>query len=344
MRNNSAGAKCKERRILVIRLSALGDVAMTLPAVYSLAEAFPDVGVDVLTRPFFARLFINRPANVNLITADFKNEYRGLLGMLRLFLRLSRNSYHAVADLHNVSRSWVLDLLFRVIGTPVFMVDKMRRGRKAVLHSHARQQNFTDRYVDVFRRMGYEVSLTFRSLFPNDAPDTPLVIPAGSVGIAPFARYATKTYPIELMEQVVGRLCDRGVSVFLFGGRGKEAKILNSWADRYEGCTSLAGLYPLETELALMSRLKLMIAMDSANHHLAALAGVRVLSLWGGTTPACGFMAYGQSEHNALCLGLDCQPCSIGGSRVCRLGTTECLHSLKPSAILKRALEMFDEK
>lgn len=334
------GKRSNLSRVLVIRLSALGDVAMTLPVVYSVAKAHPDVCFDVLTRPFFARIFINRPANVQLIGADFKTQYKGLRGMLRLFRKLHSNDYDCVADLHNVSRSWMLDWLFRLAGTRVVMVDKMREGRRKVLKGEGRQPSFINRYVEVFRRLRIGAELTFHSLFEGTVPDAPLNIPAGAVGIAPFARYATKTYPPELMEQVVKQLSERGVPVFLFGGRGREAEIMEQWAARYSDCTSLAGRYDIETELALMSRLTLMVAMDSANQHLASLCGVRVLTIWGGTTPACGFMAYGQKVEDQLCIGLKCQPCSIGGSPDCRLETLECLRGISPEEVAVRITAM----
>lgn len=317
---------------------------MTLPAVYSLAEAYPGVDIDVLTRPFFARIFVNRPANVRLLTADFRTEYRGAAGMLRLFRRLRGNGYDCVADLHNVSRSWQLDALFRLTGTPVYMVDKMRRDRAEVLRGRAAPCSFILRYADVFARAGLPVRLTFRSLYEGVAAVPPLDIPAGSVGIAPFARYMTKTYPAELMEQVVRLLTERGVSVFLFGAKGDEASVMNGWAASYSGCTSLAGRYAIEDELALMSRLTLMVAMDSANQHLAAIAGTRVLTLWGGTAPACGFTAYGQRNEDSVVRGLPCQPCSIGGSPQCRLGTTACLREIEPAETVRRVLEILDEE
>lgn len=330
-------------RLLIIRLSALGDVAMTLPAVYSLARSCPDVRIDVLTRPFFARIFINAPANVWLLTADFKTQYKGFWGMLKLFSALRKNRYDGVADLHNVSRSWLLDTLFRLCGARVAMVDKMREGRRQVMRGGGRQPDFINRYVETLSRLGFSFTLTFRGLFYGAKTNTPIDIPNGAVGIAPFARYTTKTYPPELMEQVVSLLCAKGVPVFLFGAHGKEADVLDSWARKYSGCASLAGRYEIETELALMSRLRLMVAMDSANHHLAALAGVRVLSIWGGTTPACGFMAYGQSEGDTICKGLSCQPCSIGGSPKCPRGTLECLRSIEPKTVVRRIINILEK-
>ena len=97
------------KRLLTLRLSALGDVAMTIPAIYSLARRYPELQIDVVTRPFFARLFINRPANVSLIEADFTGSNKGIGGMWRLLKKLSKLHPDMVADLHNVLRTWQID-------------------------------------------------------------------------------------------------------------------------------------------------------------------------------------------------------------------------------------------
>ncbi len=112
--------------MLIIRFSALGDVAMTVPAIYSLATRYPDLNIDVVTRPFFARLFINAPDNVNVIGVDFNKDYKGVGGTLRLLRRLGKLRPDYVADLHNVLRSWIIDRYFRLRGVKVVMVDKMR--------------------------------------------------------------------------------------------------------------------------------------------------------------------------------------------------------------------------
>ena len=54
---------------------------------------------------------------------------------------------------------------------------------------------------------------------------------------------------------------------------------------RIPGSVLIAGTLTLDEELALMSRLEFMIAMDSSNMHMAALAGTKVISIWGGTDP-----------------------------------------------------------
>lgn len=325
--------------MLIVRLSALGDVAMTIPAIYSLAEQYPALQITVVTRPFFARLFINRPDNVSIVEADFKGRHKGVGGTWRLLRQLSALRPDCVADLHNVLRSWEIDAWFRLHGVRVAMVDKNRRARKRLFSQKEAQRNYVDRYADVFARLGFPIELTFRSVFDAREAEPPFEPRHPAVGVAPFARYYNKTYPPEMMRQVVERLCRSGISVYLFGGRGREQQELQSWADDIKGCESVAGLYPIEQEIALMSRMKLMVSMDSANQHLASLAGTPVVSIWGSTTPACGFAGYGQSADKAIVLSLPCQPCSVAGKPTCPLGHLDCMCTISPATIVDKVTE-----
>lgn len=323
-------------KILIIRLSALGDVAMTLPVVYSVARANTDVKFDVLTRPFFARLFINRPSNVGIVIADYKGEHKGLKGIIRLLNRLRKSHYDAVADLHNVGRSWIIDAVLRLCGCKIEMVNKMRSGRKDVLKSHTGQSNFIDRYIDVFHRLGLNVTLSFHSIFDGMDIKTPLVVEKDTIGIAPFARYRNKALPLHQLKSLVAALTSRGHNVMLFGGRGHEAETLGAVAREYERCECVAGRFAIAEELALMSKLKLMVSMDSANQHLSSIVGTRVMTLWGSTTPLCGFAPYGQSKDMTVTRGLDCQPCTIAGSDKCPLNTFACLSEMDMDEVVRK--------
>ena len=328
--------------VLVLRLSALGDVAMTIPAIYSVARAYPQHHFVVATAAFTSRLFIGPPSNVEVLALT-KEESRGVVGTWRLLRRLRGISVDAVADLHNVLRSWAVDAFFRLRGKPVVMLDKHRSERRAILgHQTQTTRPFIQRYFDVFARLGLPAKPQFTSLFPDRLPPLPsgFVRADGErwVGIAPFARYRTKTYDLNQMQEVVCLTAEAGCRVFLFGARGAEAEQLGEWARGQERVTVVAGRLRLEEELALMARLDVMLSMDSANMHLASLVGTRVVSFWGGTTPACGFLGYGQQESDALVAGLPCQPCSIAGGTTCPRGTFECLRCIPPSRIVEKLL------
>lgn len=313
---------------------------MTIPAIYSVATAYPEVTLHVVTTPFCAQLFVNVPSNVKLHPVKRSDSFLQTVSLLRA------DSVDAVADLHNVLRSWLIDAYALLRGKRVCMLDKRRSERKAVLGGRQSARPFTQRYFDVFSRLGLTCRPQFTSVFPT-LPPCPLSLPKGGerwVGVAPFARYKNKTYPTEQMRQVVALLvAEPSVRVFLFGSRGDEATVLQQWEGLSSQAMSVAGRFTLQEELALMAHMDVMITMDSANMHLASLVGTRVVSVWGSTTPACGFMGYGQKPDDVLCLQLECQPCTIAGSKDCPRGTLDCLRKLQPRQLVRKILDATNE-
>ncbi len=331
--------------ILVTRLSALGDVAMTIPAIYSVARTYPEHTFTVVTSAFMSRLFINAPSNVEVLALT-KDESRGVLGTWRLLRKMRTLDVDAVADLHNVLRSWLIDALFRLRLKPVAMLDKNRSERRAILHDHAQCSHpFTERYFDVFARLGLPTQPQFVTLFPQGLPALPDGLPAKGteqwVGVAPFARYRSKTYDLTQMQEVVTQLAARPRGrVFLFGAKGHEADLLSTWGAHHDNIFVVAGRLQLEQELALMAHLDVMLSMDSANMHLASLVGTRVISIWGGTTPACGFLGFNQNPSDALTAGLPCQPCTIAGSDKCPLRHMQCTRAISPERISQTCMSL----
>lgn len=331
----------RQPHVLILRFSALGDVAMTLPVIYSIARAYPRVRFTVATREFFAKLFINPPENIEVLGLDMKGRYQGLSGIMQLCMRLSQLKPTAVADLHNVARTWVIDTYFRLRGVRTVMVDKMRFSRRRMLRDKVRQKPFVERYAEVFARLGYPAELAFSPVFTGNGAVPPVDVRHPAVGIAPFARYYNKTYPPERMRQVAEILCHKGINVYLFGARGKETDELRQWAGEIRGCETMAGRFTLPEEISVMSGMDLMVSMDSANQHLAALTGTKVLTIWGSTTPACGFTAYGNADpSSAVCLDLDCQPCTVAGSPTCPRGHLDCMCMIEPQSVVSRIESM----
>ena len=212
-----------------------------------------------------------------------------------------------------------------------------------------------ERYRAVFRKLGLNVGgADFVSIF-NDGKaelqpiaevlkiDSSKRADEAWIGIAPFARYYNKTYPPERMRRVVELLCHKGYNVYLFGGRGAEAEQLLSWDGAIHRCKSLAGQYSISEELALMSQMDLMLSMDSANQHLAALTGAKVLTIWGSTAPSCGFTPFGHDATDGICLNLDCQPCTVAGSPTCPFGHLDCMTMLSEQTIVEKIETMLNQ-
>lgn len=331
------------KNLLLIRQSALGDVCMTIPVIYLLAEQYPDLTIKVLTRKRFRGLFFSCPPNVRMIEAD-PDLYRKSHQLFSLFRILRREKIDAVADFHGVLRSYVLDALFRTTGTPVAVLQKHRSKRKALTRLEHKvkeaQPSFFLRYAQVLRQLGLPIRL--------DAPCRHLPVvekPAAGtgpcqVGIAPFARYFTKIYPLDQMTEVVRRLADEGMHVHLFGNGPQEMARMTAMADGRPEVHIVSDKLSFEEQLRLMARLQVMISMDSANMHLASLVHTPVLSIWGGTSPHCGFLGWRQDTGNALCKDLPCQPCSISGTDRCPLGHFHCMKQIAPTEIINKVKEI----
>lgn len=335
------------KRLLVIRFSAMGDVAMTVPVVTLLARQHPDLRITMLTRHKFVPLFEWVPSNVEVRGIDL-NSYKGLLGLERLFSQLHRQDFDAVADLHDVLRTKYLHSRFRMTHARVAVIDKQRKQKRAFLgHAldHEPLRPMFERYADVFRSLGLSLTLdSSKPLFDLSKEDyIPIHQFAGRkakgerwIGIAPFAAHSPKVYPLERMQEIANTCADYGYRVFLFGAGDKETAEMEMWET--EGIMSVCGrLGGLHNELLLISQLDLMLCMDSANMHLAAMLGIPTLSVWGATHPCAGFMAWGTTRENIVEIAdLPCRPCSIYGSRPCKINDFRCMKDIQPEAIMQR--------
>ncbi|MGN0238344.1 MAG: glycosyltransferase family 9 protein [Lepagella sp.] len=343
------------RRVLITRFSALGDLALTIPAIYSACRCYPDTLFIVVTRRAFARIFINPPANLRVEGVDVHADYHGISGIRRL-ARYLYDAYHPdiLVDLHNVLRTRILSLFLRLHGVPDYHLVKPRRQRRQLTRSKhkvlAPLRSQSDRYFDVFADAGLPVEVKFDTLFGDRYAASPDSFAAVTplrhegclwIGIAPFAAHTGKIYPIELMENVVESLADIAdksgkLKVFLFGGGKQETEILDAWAQKYPHVISLAGKgYGFAVELSLFNHLDLVVTMDSGNMHLAAIAGAPTLSIWGATHPYCGFSPWNASQ-SIFCQNhsLTCRPCSVFGNKPCLFGDLRCLNSISPDYIL----------
>lgn len=335
------------KHLLVIRLSAMGDVAMIVPILSAMLHQYPDVKVTVLTRAFLKPLFEQLP-NVSVFEADVKGKHKGIFGLWKLFKALKALQINAVADLHNVLRSNILKTFFKLSGFQFVQIDKGRDEKKALTRATNKVfkpvKTTHQRYADVFDALGYTLDLTSNVFMPKRelANNTIQLIVSGDkklVGIAPFAAFEGKMYPLDLMEQVVSELNKlNSIQVLLFGGGKREQQVLENWEIKYSNISSIVGKATLSEELDLISNLEIMIAMDSGNAHLAALFGVPTITLWGVTHPYAGFYPFGQPLENALMADKEkfpLIPTSVYGNKMPQ-EYTEVMRTIHPEDILKK--------
>lgn len=336
----------------------MGDVALLVPVIRSLVAAHPNVEVTVVTRPRFAPFFYDIE-RVKVFPADVDNTYNGILGMRDLFRALIRKaSYDYVIDLHDHLRTMILRSLFKLFFTDVIVFDKGRKQKRAF----ARKKNKITsplphtvyRYQRAFARAGFdfdvlpsphfELNENLVSVATEWLEKQGLQKQEPWIGIAPFALHATKIWPLENYEVLIKKILEKtSARFFLFGGGSREVKYFESLHKKFpDNCIIAAGQLKIRQEIALMKRLDLMVCVDSSNMHLAALAGVRVLSIWGGTHPDVGFAPFGSFADIVQITRdeLPCRPCSVYGRESCYVGGFPCLTRITPELIADRAAEI----
>lgn len=293
----------KVKHILVIRLSAMGDVAMIVPVLRAFTKQYPNVNITMLTRGFFMPFFRDLP-NVNVFPAEVKGKHKGVLGLFKLSKELKELGIDAVADLHNVLRSKILKVFLS--GYPFLQIDKGRKEKKALVSGKSFEPLKTtyQRYVDVFAKLGFHIDLN-NSEFSAKANlmgrakkllETSL---EQKIGLAPFAAHASKMYPLDLMEEVITEL-SKSHQIVLFGGGSEEIKVLDALESKLGNVVNVAGKLSLNDELDVISNLDVMVSMDSGNGHMAAMLGVKVVTIWGVTHPFAGFAPFNQPKDYSL--------------------------------------------
>jgi len=338
----------KKKHILVIRLSAMGDVAMTVPVLRAFSIQNPEVKITVVSRPFF-KPFFDTIENVTFFGVDLKKRHVGFLGLIRLFLDLKKFRITHVVDLHNVLRSKVVRNLFALSGKKVAATDKGRADKKALTRAENKifqpKKSMFERHVETFKKLGFQIDLS-NPRFPKQALlSNEVLSKIGEIsnkikiGIAPFAQYETKVYPLDLLQNVIDELAkNHNQRILLFGGGENEIQKLNQLQNKHDNVIVVAGKLSFQEELQLISNLDVMLSMDSGNAHIAAMLGVKVITLWGATHPYIGFKPFNQSMEN--CLVSDrtkypLLPTSVYGNKIV-LGYEDVMRTILPEMVVKK--------
>ena len=293
--------------IAVFRMSAMGDVAISVPVVTAFSEQYPDVKITYLTRPLFAPMFSHLP-NVEVFTPELNGKHSGLIGLYKLYKELKAKGIDGIADIHNVLRTKILKFYFKGSKIPFKQINKGRREKYALTRYKFKVfeplKPSYQRYADVFDALGFPIDLSDDYLLPP----TPLSEPVenllnGSelhIGVAPFASFISKQYPFDKMCEVIEKLSQRypNSMIYIFGGgKEEEQKVAQIQLPNTE---NMVGRLSFKQELELISHLDIMIGMDSGNAHLSAMYGIPTITLWGVTHPYAGFYPYDQPKENAL--------------------------------------------
>jgi heptosyltransferase I len=322
------------KRILVIKLSSLGDIAHALPAVRAL-KARTGADIDWVVQPEYAALLACCPDAGRLIEFPRRNFLRRLGPFLR---ELRRERYEAIVDLQGLMKSAV--------------VARLARGNRRVGPAWAREGApwFYDAQPPKApgpRGHAVDEAMAVVDLVaPGEggAPVPEVLIsesepdgrPGPHVAFAPFSRWETKNWPLDKFAELGRRLvAEMGCQIRIVGGPGDQAQGELLAVQIGEGARNLCGQTDLRGLCALLKSMDLLVTVDSGPMHWADAMGVPLVAIFGATDPA-RTGPYRQLAHVVAKDGLECRPCH---SRTCARGDGACLRTLEVEQVLRAALE-----
>lgn len=319
------------KKIVIIRLSSLGDVLLTTPVVRSLKKALNAARVDfVCKEQFIDAVKYNPNIDRAIVYSDTKEFYDELLS----------NRYDAVIDLHNNLRSRKISVKLK---TDLFRFTKPSL-KKFLLVKF--KWNLLNPPVSIVER--YASSVPGLKL---DSGGLELFIPEeilprlnkdrNYVGICPGSQHFTKQYPVEYQIELCNLLIDNGFIPVLFGGKS-DREICKYIADEVKGALDLSNDDKLFETAANMKLCRAVICNDSGLMHTAAALRVPVAAIFGSTVKEFGFAPYGTKsiiiENNAL----SCRPCSHIGKSECPKTHFECMNALTPQMVYKEFEKFYE--
>jgi lipopolysaccharide heptosyltransferase I len=314
-------------RILIIKLSAIGDVVQTLPALEALKKTYPDSEITWVVEeaaagileghPFINRLLISRRKSW---LRKLRNPFtclRGLGGIIGFIRELRDTRYDIAIDFQGLLKSGIVIGLARAKRKVGF--DRTRELSYLFLNermpAYDIERHALDRYLDVARYLGArdtspvctlpidrELGTIRQRLAGAKQPDQRIVV------VNPVARWKTKLWKERNFAELADRLVrEKNAAVIFTGSSGDRELIERVRTMMREKSLNWAGEITLKELAALASLADLFITTDTGPMHLAAAAGARIVSLFGPTAPwRTG--PYGK-QHVVVRSGIDCSPC-----------------------------------
>lgn len=328
-----------EVRILVVRLSSLGDVVLTTPVFENIKLARPSARLSVLVKGAFADVFRNNP----FIDEVLVFEERGLWGWAG---EIRRRKFDVFLDLHDMLRSRFWSLLS---GARVVRYDKRSWERRRLVATKSVSPRLSGKVVDRYLESLASLDVPVRTRLPRLYPDadlTPLVLSASAdggpfIGLVPGAAHATKRWPAERFAAAADGLHKQwGGKVLILGSKGDLPAADAAAASLHAPFSNLAGRTSAREMFQLLARCRVVLTNDSGAMHAAAALGVPVTAVFGPTVEPLGFFPSGPHTTVVQVDGLECRPCHLHGLPQCPLGHFKCMTDIPAQRIVDAASKL----
>lgn len=340
--------------ILIIKLSAIGDVVQTLPALEAIKRTYPDSQVTWVVEeaaagileahPLIDRILISRRKSWLRMMKNPLAAHRGISGLQKFIRELRATQYDIAIDFQGLLKSGIVIGLARARRKIGF--DRTRELSYLFLNERLPPYDIEKhallRYLDVAAYLGATELPASCTLPIAREKETMKQRLAGIteaekmlVIMNPVARWDTKLWPESQFAELSDRLIREKQALVILTGSPADREVNERIASQMrEKAVNWAGETTLKELAALAALSDLFITTDTGPMHLAAAAGARVVALFGPTAP----WRTGPCAQNAVVVrtGIDCSPCF---SRTCERGML-CMKGITVEDVLQRILAL----
>jgi heptosyltransferase-2 len=334
-------------RILVIRLSSLGDILLTTPVLRLLREYCPAAQLDFLTKAAYQDILCANPCVDRLLLWE---PQQGLREMLR---RLRQTRYDIVVDLHRTLRS---RLLYRGLLAERKLAYTKRTLRRALLvhlgwNTLRAMTPVPELYMAPLRCLGMtaplpplELHLTAESqetiqVYLQQALPESRMRPL--LAVAPGAHWSTKRWPVERFAVVAQTLAQTQQAAVVVLGSAEDHQLAQELCQQLSvPVLNSTGKLSLMHTAALLQQCHLLLSNDSGLMHMAAALQVPVVAIFGPTVQEFGFYPF-KASAQVVSAAIACRPCSTKGSTRCPRGHHQCMQQVTVAHVLAAASKIW---
>ena len=316
-------------KILIIRLSSLGDIILTTPLIQELRKKYPDARIDFVVKKEYVEIVRQFPSLTNIYTLDTT---KGVEETIKIKDGLKKNHYDHILDLHNNFRSIKLR---NGLGRKIHIINKRSFKRwllvKAKINLLKNEPDIIGRYFEVAKELGVTdtgAGVTFGKEFPRSQNK--------KAAICPGARHWNKRWLPEYYIEVAKDLIAKGYRLDFFGS-AEEREYVSSITSQLpqDKVTNLCGEISLAELQQKIAECSIAITNDSGLMHVAAAVGVSSVAIFGPTVNEFGFMPRNKNVTIVENLDLDCRPCTTIGLDSCPKGHFKCMKDITPGKVVE---------
>jgi heptosyltransferase-2 len=337
-------------KVLVVRLSSLGDIILTTPVLEILKENFPQSRIYFLTKTQYRDLLASDPRLSGLIEFDPKGKHKGFIGFKRLIDELRLHNFDLLVDLHANPRSFLIHHFTRS-GIKI-KYNKRWFSRWMMVHMKflkTKPIHILDSYLGSLKRIQLEIGNKNPTLFlsQDDLEFSEKFLLEEKVkkddiviGVNPGAKWETKRWDEEKFMQACQNLIEKlDCKIMLSGDSGDEELIPRISRNLPDSRLIKAMGLSLGKFMSLIRRCDCLITNDSGPMHIAQALNVPVVAIFGPTHPKLGFAPSG-SKNVVLCADVKCCPCSLHGERKCHKKTRLCMDLITPEMVAEAVADL----